>query len=209
MLPVQHAFNKATAGMLAGLPRRLGLGDEQSPLCLARNCVPFPSKRSVSRPTSIVRSGTATSARSTLPTRSMPRFPKRCCGKSARPAPGPRVFERSIANLHETVVSSILQDNRFLAALAIDIMDRNLYGGPTTARWWALTTTFRELLARPERSPEDVGEIGRILDYINGLYTVLAIFSSSTPRGHIVAVSRPGSGPVPRTSLNEDWVRQT
>jgi len=37
------------------------------------------------------------------------------------------VFERSIANLHETVVSSILQECQFLASLAIDIMDRNLY----------------------------------------------------------------------------------
>ncbi len=38
-----------------------------------------------------------------------------------------RVFERSIAQLHQTVVSSILNDVKFLASLAIDIMDRNLY----------------------------------------------------------------------------------
>lgn len=37
------------------------------------------------------------------------------------------IFEESIGNLHETVVSSILEDAEFQAVLAVDIMDRNLY----------------------------------------------------------------------------------
>ncbi len=62
------------------------------------------------------------------------------------------VFQSSIADLNKTVVTSLLHDNQFHAALAIDIMDRNLYERANDCRWWALTAAFAELLSAPSLS---------------------------------------------------------
>lgn len=45
------------------------------------------------------------------------------------------LFAESIGNLHETVVSAILEDVLFQASLAVDIMDRNLYERANDCRW--------------------------------------------------------------------------
>lgn len=58
------------------------------------------------------------------------------------------VFEQSIGNLHETVVAAVLQNVLSRAALAIDVMDRNLYECANACRWWALTTAFQRQLSR-------------------------------------------------------------
>src|SRR5205085_9747446 len=100
------------------------------------------------------------------------------------------VFERSIGNLHETVVSSLLGDAEFLASLAIDIMDRNLYERANDCRWWALTTTFRQRLAAKQSSGGDQ-TIAAILAYINGLYTVYSNLLVYDGDGVIRAVSKP------------------
>ncbi len=52
------------------------------------------------------------------------------------------VFERSIEELHETVVSSVLHDSRFLALLAIELLARNFYERANDCRWWALNPTL-------------------------------------------------------------------
>jgi hypothetical protein len=65
------------------------------------------------------------------------------------------VFEQSIGNLHETVVSGILNDVEFQASLAVDIMDRNLYERANDCRWWALTSAFRKILSQQEISTLD------------------------------------------------------
>ena len=46
-----------------------------------------------------------------------------------------QVFESSIGNLHQNVVSAVLEDVAFQAALAADIMDRNLYERANDCRW--------------------------------------------------------------------------
>ena len=210
MLPVQHAFNKATAGMLAGVAPATLASVMNNPSLFGQELrsIPEQAQRIQADLNRSVWNGNVRQVHSSDAVNAS--FSKTLLWEISKTgARTEDVFERSIANLHETVVSSILQDSRFLAALAIDIMDRNLYERANDCRWWALTTTFRELLARPERSPEDVGEISRILDYINGLYTVYSNLFVFDAQGRIVAVSRPGSGPVPGTSLNEDWVRQT
>jgi chemotaxis signal transduction protein len=119
------------------------------------------------------------------------------------------VFERSIGNLHQTVVSSILQDSQFQAALAIDIMDRNLYERANDCRWWALAPVFRRVLSAAAPDEAALREVGATLAHINGLYTVydnLVVFDKS---GHALAVSNPQYRECCGRALNEDWVRQT
>ncbi|WP_051228896.1 chemotaxis protein CheW [Paludibacterium yongneupense] len=118
------------------------------------------------------------------------------------------VFARSIANLHETVVSTILQDSCFLASLAIDIMDRNLYERANDCRWWALTSTFREILDKSTLEPADRERMTAILRTINGLYTVYANLIVFDVRGHVLAVSQDDQAGLVGKRIDEDWVRQ-
>lgn len=119
------------------------------------------------------------------------------------------VFERSISNLHETVVSAILQDSQHLAALAIDIMDRNLYERANDSRWWALTSKFRRALAESPQAENAASEISEILRYINGLYTVYDNLLVFDRVGRTVAVSNPDFEPLVGKQLGEDWVKDT
>ncbi len=118
------------------------------------------------------------------------------------------VFERSIGNLHETVVSAILQNSRFLASLAIDIMDRNLYERANDCRWWALTSAFREHLTAGGGGGR-AEAIAAILAYINGLYTVYENLLVFDRHGRVIAVSNSDYGDLAGQVLQEDWVRQT
>lgn len=103
-----------------------------------------------------------------------------------------KAFDASIQSLHHTVLTSLLSDVRFQAGLAVDIMDRNLYERANDARWWALTTRFREILAQPERIAAQQETLGAILEYINGLYTVYTNLFLYDTHGVVVAVSNPG-----------------
>lgn len=119
------------------------------------------------------------------------------------------VFENSIGDLHETVVSGILNDVEFQAALAVDIMDRNLYERANDCRWWALTSAFRNILSKPEVSASDAKTVSDILAYINGLYTVYTNLFVYDENGTILAVSNPAESQVVGTVLSEAWVRDT
>jgi chemotaxis signal transduction protein len=116
------------------------------------------------------------------------------------------VFEGSIDDLHETVVTSLLHDNQFHAALAIDIMDRNLYERANDCRWWALASVFADLLSREALSEQDAQAISAILRTINGLYTVYSNLIVFDGGGTIVAVSNPAHGELNGTTLSEEWV---
>jgi chemotaxis signal transduction protein len=120
-----------------------------------------------------------------------------------------RVFEQSIGNLHETVVNGILNDVEFQAALAVDIMDRNLYERANDCRWWALTSAFRQTLSQPEISIRDAEGISAILTYINGLYTVYSNLFVYDSNGRILAVSKQSESRILGTVLSDDWVRET
>src|SRR4029077_4472743 len=99
------------------------------------------------------------------------------------------VFSDAIGNMNQTVVSATLRDCRAKAALAIDIMDRNLYERANDCRWWALTTAFRRALMGQHIDPTVQSEITGILKTINGLYSVytnLVVFDASVT---IVATS--------------------
>jgi chemotaxis signal transduction protein len=113
------------------------------------------------------------------------------------------VFERSINNLHETIVSSYLHASQFLATQAIDIMDRNLYERANDCRWWALTSAFRASL---DQSELDTRPIQVILQYINGLYTVYTNLVVFDPRGCVIAVSNAAQEHLVGSTLTEEWV---
>ena len=119
------------------------------------------------------------------------------------------VFDQSISNLHQTVVSSILQDSQFQAALAIDIMDRNLYERANDVRWWALSSVFRRALSKSPVDTAALREIAKTLVHINGLYTVydnLVVFDHS---GRALAVSNAIYQEFCGQVLGEEWVRRT
>ena len=87
-------------------------------------------------------------------------------------------------------------------------MDRNLYERANDCRWWALTTSFRQLLANPSPTDADRAEMTRILHHINDLYTVytnLILFDAS---GQIQAVSHRDAGDLVGTVLPADLVRR-
>ncbi len=120
-----------------------------------------------------------------------------------------RVFEESIGNLQETVVSALLNEVEFQASLAVDIMDRNLYERANDCRWWALTSEFRRILSQPVVTPEDGSTMAKILSYINELYTVYTNLFIFDRQGTILAVSKPEQKHLIGTCQNAAWVTDT
>ncbi len=118
------------------------------------------------------------------------------------------IFENSIADIQKTVIASVLQDSMNMAALAIDIMDRNLYERANDCRWWALTTTFRSLMSKQALQTQDVGEIQSVLHYINSLYTVYGNIIVFDTQGRVIAVSNPQEQSLQGQVLTEPWVRK-
>jgi len=120
-----------------------------------------------------------------------------------------RVFQNSIDNLHETVVSSLLNNVWFWAALSVDIMDRNLYERANDCRWWALTSAFRKMLENVSVSEEDAEKISSILKYINNLYTVYTNLFVYDRHGKIIAVSNETEKHLIGKTISYPWVRKT
>jgi chemotaxis signal transduction protein len=119
------------------------------------------------------------------------------------------VFEESIGNLNQTVVSSILADVQFRASLAIDIMDRNLYERANDCRWWALTSYFRKHLRNDHLDDEARATFASILSYINNLYTVYTNLFLYDRLGTVVAVSNADFRQSIGAKLGESWVMET
>jgi len=120
-----------------------------------------------------------------------------------------KIFEQSIGNLHRTVIDSILSNVWFWAALAVDIMDRNLYERANDCRWWALTSAFKRILDKQKIEEEDKEKIIGILQYINGLYTVYTNLFVYDSFGCIIAVSNPTEEHMVGTVLSKEYVRGT
>ena len=116
------------------------------------------------------------------------------------------VFSGSIGDLHQTVVTSLLRDNQSQAALAIDIMDRNLYERANDCRWWALASVFSELLSGEQRSDQDGKTIGSVLRAINDLYTVYTNLIVFDRKGRVVAVSDKEKHDLVGSVLEDEWV---
>jgi hypothetical protein len=105
-----------------------------------------------------------------------------------------------IGTLYDQTHGSLRREAEQMAALGVDIMDRNLYERANDNRWWALTPYFRTTLAAGTPGPAEAAEIGRILAYINGLYTVYSTLLVFDADARVVADSRGGaSGMVGET----------
>ncbi len=115
------------------------------------------------------------------------------------------VFSRSIGNLQATVLSSLLADSQFFAALAIDIMDRNLYERANDCRWWALDGDIRRLLAESGGKNRQAG-LEKVITYINSLYTVYDNILLFDAAGCVQAVANPGYAGLVGKTLDEPWV---
>jgi len=119
------------------------------------------------------------------------------------------IFEDSIGNLNQTVISSTLADVQFRASLAVDIMDRNLYERANDCRWWALTSYFRKFLRAGEIDDNRRATLESILTYINNLYTVYTNLFLYDRTGTIVAVSNPDYRQSVGKKLGDSWVMET
>jgi chemotaxis signal transduction protein len=113
------------------------------------------------------------------------------------------VFERSIEELHETVVSSVLHDSRFFASLAIELLARNFYERANDCRWWALNAT---LSGRLTGVPDCIDAAAtQVLRHINSLYTVYHGIVLFDTQRRIVATSRPDHEELLGTVIDEAW----
>lgn len=101
------------------------------------------------------------------------------------------VFQNSTDKLLELVASSRMHETQFLARLAIDIMDRNLYERANDCRWWALNSDFKKILGYEEISDEHRNHMRSILKNINDLYTVYTNLFIYNRKGMIIACSNP------------------
>jgi len=120
------------------------------------------------------------------------------------------VFNESTTNLYKTVVASLMFDCATQAALAIDIMDRNLYERANDCRWWALTREFRlELENFNFEDNAQREQLTQILRHINSLYTVYSNIILFDRHGRVVSVSNPACTDLLGTVLTEPWVRET
>jgi chemotaxis signal transduction protein len=209
MLPVQHAFNKDASDMLRDIDGMV-LGTVMDNPALfddALRTIPLQASHIQRALNRSVWNGNV--RRSSAQTDLNPSFSKILLREISNTGSRTKdVFARSIANLHETVVSSILQDCRFLASLAIDIMDRNLYERANDCRWWALTSAFREILAAPEMATGGAEHMTRLLQTINGLYTVYSNLIVTDSQGCVRAASRPAESALVGTYIREDWLKR-
>jgi chemotaxis signal transduction protein len=204
MLPLEHAFDQAGVGVLGQVEPEVLAGVMANPVLFDARLRNIPAQaeqiqRELNRSVwngNVRHSGEAKSLN--------PAFSKVLLWEISNTGMKTRdVFERSIGNLHETVVSAILENCRFLASLAMDIMDRNLYERANDCRWWALTSAFREHLGAGAQADA----MAAILAYINGLYTVYDNLLLFDAHGRVVAVSNPEYAGLRGGQLGEDWVK--
>ena len=113
------------------------------------------------------------------------------------------VFERSIEELHETVVSAVLHDSEFIASLAVEFLARNLYERANDCRWWALNGTLAGVLTAREGS--DAGAASAVLSHINSLYTVYHSIVLFDAERRVIAVSRDDQTELVGTRIEESW----
>jgi chemotaxis signal transduction protein len=117
------------------------------------------------------------------------------------------VFEHSIEELHETVVSSVLHDSQFMASLASELLARNLYERANDCRWWALDTTLIGRLTDAEGCDDESAT--RVLRHINSLYTVYHCIVLLDDERRILCTSRPEYEHLVGTPVDEPWAAQT
>ena len=114
------------------------------------------------------------------------------------------IFSRSVSQLMTTALTTHYNALGAQAALAIDIMDRNLYERANDCRWWALTETFTRVLAAADITSQAAQSMSDILSYINDLYTVYQGIYVYDSCGRIIAVSNSAVKEWQGTQATED-----
>jgi chemotaxis signal transduction protein len=117
------------------------------------------------------------------------------------------VFERSIGELHETAVSSVLQDSEFMASLAVELFARNLYERANDCRWWSLNGVLAGTLGGREGCDADAA--AAVLKHINSLYTVYHSIVLFDANRRVVAVSRADQAHLVGVQIDEPWAQDT
>jgi chemotaxis signal transduction protein len=117
------------------------------------------------------------------------------------------VFEHSIEELHETIVSSVLHDSQFMASLAGELLARSLYERANDCRWWALDPTLIERLAATEDPDDEAATC--VLRQINSLYTGYHCIALLDAERRIVATSRSEYEHLVGTAIEAPWAAQT
>lgn len=206
MLPIEHAFEHAAEATKA-IPTQLLAALRESETIFSPELRKIPAQadaiqRDLNR---TVWNGNVRLASSTDSGSDFTKVLLREIGNAGRRTQ--ETFERSISELQETVVSSILDDAQLLASLAVDVLDRNLYERANDCRWWALNGALsRHLSGQAVAADQDASEI---LRHINGLYTVyhdIVIFDAT---GRIVAASNASHASKVGQIISEPWVAAT
>ena len=96
-----------------------------------------------------------------------------------------QVFEHAISELQQSAIAGLVEEVHASAALAVDILDRNLYERANDCRWWSLDATLQQVAAglRP------AAEAAAVLAHINGLYTVYSQLLLLGRDGQVLATS--------------------
>lgn len=102
------------------------------------------------------------------------------------------LFENSISDLYETVLTSGLRNAEFVSHLLVDLLDRNLYERADDCRWWALTPELRGALQDDQHMVGEGNQTTEILRYINSLYTVYTRIFVYDASGTVVASTLKG-----------------
>lgn len=212
MIPLEHAFDDNIAAIIERIDPKLLSKVMRSPLLFSQTLLGIPKQAATiqSRLNQSVWNGNIWQKRQSKGNDSQSSFSKTLLWEISNTGfKTQSVIENTVSDLYQTVVSVMLENSQFYASLAVDIMDRNLYERANDCRWWALTTTFRQLLSRPNRTRADVQAIEKVLAYINGLYTVYANLVVFDRQGEIIAVSNPAYNDCVGTFIEAEWAART
>lgn len=212
MIPLEHAFDNENETAIHEIDRDLLAKVMRSPLIFSQNLLDIPKKAAIiqSKLNQSVWNGNiwqTNDSRNNEGQNNQSKFSKSLLWEISNTGfKTQNIIEKTVTQLYQTVVSILLENSKFFAFLAVDIMDRNLYERANDCRWWALTLSFRTILAKAEKSKNDVHQLEKILSYINGLYTVydnLVIFDRA---GNILAVSNQNYRDCVGTMIESEWI---
>jgi chemotaxis signal transduction protein len=111
-----------------------------------------------------------------------------------------RVFDEAIADLHRSAAGDLWRRAAGAAALAVDILARNLYERANDCRWWALDPRLAAAVQRGGDGAEPV------LAGIHALYTVYAQLLLFDGQGRRLAASRPADAPAGDPPAGTPWL---
>lgn len=212
MIPLEHAFDDDVSQIVNNIDPKMLKRVMRSPLLFSQTLLEIPKQAATiqSQLNQSVWNGNIWQKRSSNSLANNNNFSKMLLWEISNTGfKTQNVIEKTVSDLYQTVVSVMLENSRFFASLAVDIMDRNLYERANDCRWWALTATFQKLLTKPTVTEHDKSALSRILVYINNLYTVYANLVIFDRQGEILAVSNPSYQHFVGTVLEAEWVGRT